>query len=353
MSDSEQNLRFADLPRIQVVAAIMLVGFAIYMVWDQIYWWGVREDYSFGYLVPLFAAYVIYDRSPVILSYLSRGHKPGDLPVIPDEKEAGFTKLFEWVALAGFVGAAGLYAVGGLLRAVTGPQNPASLAIAAGFGGVVLSTVFIFTKESADGKPLTLKRRLALTALFLFPALIWLISAPLVSVLETKIKVFLLTKVTIIVFWIVELLGYDIQREGNVLVLPEGKVGVEEACSGILSLMACLFAGSFLAAVFLNRFWKKVLLVLVAMCLAVFTNLCRSIFLTLWAYYNGSQSIDEPLILPLVGSVGTVHDVAGYCILGFTCLGLILLLPIFNYRLQDFDEDFEDEDTQQKAESLQ
>ena len=343
MSDSKQNLRFAELPRSQILAAIMLVGFAIYMIWDQIYWWGVRDDYSFGYLVPLFAAYVIYDRGSVIMSYLLLGHKPGDTPLPTKPSEAGATKLFEWIALAGFIGAAGLYAIGGLLRGVSGPQNPASLAIAAGFAGVMLCTVFIFTKESANGEPMPLKRRLALTALFLFPALIWLISAPLVSFMETKIKVFLLTKVTVVVFWIVDLLGYDIRREGNVLVLPEGQVGVEEACSGILSLMACLFTGSFLAAVFLNRFWKKVLLVIAAMCLAVLTNLCRSIFLTLWAYYNGSQSIDEPLVLPLVGSVGTVHDVAGYCILGFTCVGLLLLLPVFNYRLQDFDEDFEDE----------
>ncbi|MGJ8638213.1 MAG: exosortase/archaeosortase family protein [Opitutaceae bacterium] len=344
MTEPEQNFRFSDLPRIQIVAAFMLIGFAIYMIWDQIYWWGAREDYGFGYLVPLFCAYVIYDRAPVIMSYLKFGHKPGEAPEVPAASEAGVTSLFEWVAFAGFIGAAGLYGIGGLLRGVSGPQNPASLAIAAGFGGIMLCSVFIFTKETADGKPMPLKRRLALTALFLFPALIWLISAPLVSVLEKEIKVFLLTKVTIIVFFLLETLGFDIQREGNVLILPQGQVGVEEACSGILSLMACLFAGSFLAAVFLNRFWKKALLVFVAMCLAIFTNLCRSIFLTLWAYYNGSQAIDEPLVLPLIGGVGTVHDVAGYAILGFTCLGLIILLPIFNYRLKDFDEDFEDDE---------
>ena len=38
--------------------------------------------------------------------------------------------------------------------------------------------------------------------------------------------------------------------QGNVLALPTGNVGVEDACSGIRSLTGCLFAGSFLAAVF-------------------------------------------------------------------------------------------------------
>ena len=68
-----------------------------------------------------------------------------------------------------------------------------------------------------------------------------------------------------------DLLGYEIERRGNVLILPMGSVGVEEACSGIRSLTACLFAGSFLAAVFLDRFWKKFVLVGAAMVLAVIT----------------------------------------------------------------------------------
>lgn len=317
----------------------MLAGFAAFMVWDQFYWWGNRDDYSFGYLVPFFAAYVIFDRWPVIRSYLFVGDRPDAPHDSGAHKFNGASSLFEWVALAGFMGALGLYAIGALLRSVTGPQNPASLALAAGFAGITLCTIFIFTKQSADGKPLPLKKRLALTCLFLFPATIWLISAPLVSVLETKVNLFLLNKVTVVVFTLFDVLGYELTREGNVLILPEGQVGVEEACSGIRSLTACLFAGSFLASVFLNRFWKKVLLVMAAMIFAVLTNLVRSIFLTLWAYHNGSQAIDEQWNLPLLGEIGTVHDVTGMAILVFTCIGLMLLLPIFNFRLRDMDED--------------
>ncbi len=336
MSDTAQNFSFKNLPQTQIVASVMLMGFAAFMVWDQFYWWGNREDYSFGYLVPLFAAYVLYDRWPIIRSYLFTGRGPE--ASVTRTRSVGTATVFEWLALVGFVGAVGLYAIGALLRSVSGPQNPASLAIAAGFAGITLCTVFIFTRESADGQPMALKQRLLLAALFLFPAMIWMISAPLVSVLETKIKVFLLTKVTIVVFNLFDVLGYELEREGNVLILPEGQVGVEEACSGIRSLTACLFAGSFLASVFLDRFWKKVLLVGAAMIFAVMTNLLRSIFLTLWAYHNGSQAIDEHWVLPLFGDIGSVHDVTGFAILGLTCVGLICLLPIFNYKLKDFDE---------------
>ena len=294
MSDVAQPApNFKDLKKDQISASIMLAGFAIYMIWDQFYWWGEREDYSFGYLVPLFAMYVIYDRWAVIRSFLFRGLPPEIPANHTPETQRGLTQFLEWLAVAGFLGGVGLYAVGALLRSVTGPQNPASLAIAGGFAALSLSTIFIMTKETPSGRELPLKYRLTLTLLFLFPALIWLLSAPLVSVLETKIRVFLLTKVTIVVFNLFDFLGFELEREGNVLILPEGQVGVEEACSGIRSLTACLFAGSFLAAVFLNRFWKKVLLVAAAMCFAVLTNLLRSLFLTFWAYNNGAHSIDE------------------------------------------------------------
>jgi exosortase len=341
VSDSTQAFSFKNLARDQLVAIAMLLGFAVYTICDQFYWWGAREDYSFGYLVPLFAIYVLYDRWPVIRSYLLRGEAPEVVATPAAPVATVFTQLFEWLAYAVFLGGLSLFAIGALLRSVTGPQNPASLAIAAGFGGLLLSVIFIMTKERVDGQPLSLKSRLMLTGLFLFPALIWLISAPMVSVVETEIRVFLLTKVTIVVFNLFDIIGYAIEREGNVLLLPEGQVGVEEACSGIRSLTACLFAGSFLAAVFLNRFWKKVLLVAAAMCFAVLTNLIRSIFLTLWAYNYGSQAIDDHWVLPLVGDIGSVHDVTGLAILGFTCVGLILLLPIFNFSLKNFDESAE------------
>ncbi len=341
MSDSTQAFSFKNLARDQLVAIAMLLGFAIYTIWDQFYWWGAREDYSFGYLVPFFAIYVIYDRWPVIRSYLLRGEAPEVVTTPAAPGTTVFTQLFEWLAYAVFLGGLSLFAIGALLRSVTGPQNPASLAIAAGFGGLLLSVIFIMTKERVDGQPMSLRSRLMLTGLFLFPALIWLISAPMVSVVEKEIRVFLLTKVTIVVFNLFDIIGYAIEREGNVLLLPEGQVGVEEACSGIRSLTACLFAGSFLAAVFLNRFWKKVLLVAAAMGFAVLTNLIRSAFLTLWAYNYGSQAIDAHWVLPLVGDIGSVHDVTGFAILGFTCVGLILLLPIFNFSLKDFDESAE------------
>ena len=160
--------------------------------------------------------------------------------------------------------------------------------------------------------------RLRVTALFLFPALIWVLSAPLMSAVETAVSLFLLRKVVAVVFTLFSLLGYPLVQEGSILILPHGSVGVADACSGIRSLTACLFAGTFLAAVFFDRLWKKILLVGLAIVFAFFTNLLRSLFLTGWAYAYGSDAIE-----------GTLHDATGYAVLGLTCVGLFCLLPLF------------------------
>lgn len=335
MNPKTSSKSFKDLLPDQIAAACLLLGFATYTAWDQLFWWGNREDYSFGYLVPFFVGYVLFDRWPRIRGYLL-GTEP---PVGGQVSPPSLVRFLEGFSVVIFAASLLLFAVGALLRAATGPQNPASLAIAASLAGLTLSGVFLFGKKRADGQSLSLKQRLGLTALFIFPALIWLLSAPLVSVLETQIRIFLLDKVTFVVFGLFDFLGYEMERSGNVLILPDGQVGVEEACSGIRSLTACLFAGSFLAAVFLDQFWKKVLLVVAAMCFAVVTNLLRSLFLTYWAYHNGARAIDENWVLPLLGDIGSVHDVTGMLILGVTCVGLISLLPIFNYKLSDFDEE--------------
>jgi hypothetical protein len=61
-------------------------------------------------------------------------------------------------------------------------------------------------------------------------------------------------------------------------------------------------------------------------------------FLTLWAYHHGSEAIDAHWVLPILGDIGSVHDVTGMAILFLTCVGLLLLLPIFNYSLPNWDE---------------
>lgn len=337
MSQSTSTISLLSLPKSTLLAIVLLVALASFMVWDQSYWWESREDYSFGYLVPLFALYVLYDRKNAIVALIQGASSDSNLSTSGDfASDPKLNTIADLMACLVFLVGAGFYFIGGLLRAATMPQNPATLALSMGFALIFLSLSFIFSKKTLNGETVELRKRIRFMLMFLFPAFIWLISAPLVSVVETKIRVFLLTQVTIVVFSFFDFLGLAIERQGNILVLPKGVVGVEEACSGIRSLTACLFAGSFLAAVYLKPLWKKMTLISMALILAVLTNLFRSGFLTLWAYLYGAEAINDHWFLPVIGDIGSVHDVMGLAVLVLTTIGLLLLLPILNFDLNAY-----------------
>ncbi len=340
---------FKGLPSLFTYTLLLSVGFGAFVTWDQWYWCGRREDYSFGYLVPIFVAVVVWDRWPRILALLGSGTNPAKLDETggarKDAKELSLSfdwavsklyALMRWFIPTGFysgliLGLA-IFGLGAFYRAGAGPSHPGSLFIAVGAGMVVFALLYINLPDSEGawkeqtGQSLSpqavMNRRLTITALFWFPCFIWIISAPLVSFIENALSLFLLNKVITVVFFVFEMGGYALEQEGNTLILPTGRVGVEDACSGIRSLMGCLFAGTFLGAMFFKSVIKKVLLVVFAMGFAVITNLMRSIFLTAWAYTHGPDAIS-----------GFVHDAAGYFVLGLTSVMLLVLIPIMNIEI--------------------
>lgn len=308
-----------------LTALLLAAGFFAFVGWDQSHWWRAKEDYSFGWIVPAFVAFVIYDRWAKITEAVAACAAPGSA------RASGVARwLLGGLAGAALAGGALLFLLGAFYRAGAGSSQPGTLALTLGAAAIALPLIFFNAPETSAPAAAGFwgDARWKLVALFLFPALVWLVSAPMVSVIEQQLNLFLLHKVVSVVSFVFDLLGLPLEQQGNVLVLPDGgRVGVEEACSGIRSLTGCLFAGSFLAAVFLDRGWKKVLLVAVAMLLAFVTNLGRGLFLTAWAYRNGAGSIE-----------GTVHDAAGYAVLGLTVVGLLCLLPLFNLKLETDDE---------------
>lgn len=319
----------ASVPGQFRVALGLAAGFAAFVAWDQSHWWQRKEDYSFGWLVPLFTAYAVYDRWPQIRTRLAEAALAAPAP-------RGVRWTLNIVAGAGLVGGALFFLLGAFYRAGAGTSQPGTFALTAGMVAIVLPLVFfnvpVAAPEGASGAGaargwggLLAEPRFRVAALFIFPVCVWLISAPLVSAVESQISLFLLRKVVTVVAFVFDVLGYPVEQQGNVLMLPKGPVGVAEACSGIRSLTACLFAGSFLGAMFFDRFWKKVFLVVAAMFFAFVMNLARSLFLTGWAYAYGPEAIN-----------GTVHDTAGYAVLGLTCLGLLALVPLLNLKLERF-----------------
>lgn len=318
-------------------ALLVAVAFLSFIAWDQSHWWSAKDDYGFGWLVPAFVGFVIHDRWSRITAAAAACVAPGSPRVSGLTGGLLTTAAYTSLAFGGL-----MFLAGAFQRAGAGSSYPGTLAITLGGAGLLLPWLFLNTPDSPQplkGAKFSDDARVRLVAWFLFPVLVWMVSAPMVDAVERRLSLFLLMKVTSVVFFTFDLLGLQIEQQGNVLVLPTGSVGVAEACSGIRSLTACLFAGSFLASVFLDKLWKKITLVAMAMMFAVLTNLLRSLFLTSWAYNYGPEAIE-----------GNVHDIAGYAVLGLTVAGLLCMLPLFNLRFTFSDDDpLEDDEPEDGA----
>lgn len=310
--------------------ALLPAALAGIVVYDQWYLWSTKEDYTFGYAVPFFSLYVIYDRWPKIEAYFRDEPAPGERPA-----SGILNTLF---ALGAFFSLL-CYAGGGLSRAIGGPNILGTIFNTFGFCGVWTGCVWMLSEKSPSGAVRGGRERLGLLALFTFPILVWIVSGPFLYLVDSQIKFFLLEKVTVIDVKFLNLLGYDVSHEGNVLVLPGGDhVSMEDACSGIRSLSACVFGGAIISALFIEGRIRKILMLASSVVAAVGLNILRTSFLTLWAHDHGSQSID----MDFAGhspkspefSLGTVHDLAGYAAMGVTFLILALLVPVINFRLK-------------------
>jgi exosortase len=344
MSDAAPVHSGLKPPSAFLAALGLSAGFMAFVAWDQSHWWRVKEDYSFGWLVPLFVAYVVYDRWPKILTRLGEAETAPAGPV-------WVRWTLNTLAGLGLAGGALFFLLGAFYRAGAGTSQPGTFALTLGMIAIVLPLLYFNAPGSDVGRGLPptdgeggatgadvghearptglsalfADPRFRVAAVFIFPVLVWLISAPLVSAVESQVSLFLLRKVVTVVAFVFDMLGYPLEQQGNVLLLPKGSVGVADACSGIRSLTACLFAGSFLGATFFEVTWKKVALVVASMGFAFVMNLGRSLFLTAWAYAYGPEAIN-----------GTVHDTAGYAVLGLTCAGLLALVPVLNLKLESF-----------------
>ena len=237
------------------------------------YWWR-NQDYSVGMLVPPTALYLIWrDR-----------RRLAECVAGPAWWGLGLLVVAEIVRFAGVyfgVGSAARYA---LPAAVAG--TTALLAGSAVFGR--LRWVWVF-----------------LLLMVPLPARVHeMIAVPLQG-LATRSAVFGL-----------ELLGYFVVREGNVLRLEGGQaVAVAEACSGLRMLMAFVFVASALAFVVDRPRWQRVILVLASVPIAVLSNSIRVVVTSLFVYYSGSAALTKGF-----------HDAAGLAMMPLAIAGSFALL---------------------------
>jgi exosortase/archaeosortase family protein len=320
----------AGLPAETLGLGMLVLAMMGFATWDQWAIWSTKEDYTFGYLVPAFSLYVLWDRWPRLEQLLS-GQAPAG-----NDAPAWLRRL----ALALTLLCLFTFALGAAGRAVFGTGVVATLAVAFGLMGVMLGSGFLAVGAPDGAAPSGLARWEAL-GLLLFPAAIWIVSGPFLYLVDNQVKGPLLAFVTEFVAGVLRVTDHQILVRGNIIVFENGQqVGIADACSGIRSLSACVFVGAFLGSLwveggFPGALIRRILLIGCAALAAVVLNIGRNTYLSLYAAANGSAAIDKDFAglepgMEGFSALGTVHDLAGNVAMAGAFLILLALVPLVN-----------------------
>lgn len=256
-------------------AAIALPVAAIWSYWptltDLCAFWQSNPDYSVGQLVPLIAIYLVWaDRKAL-----------RDLPV-----------RVCWWGLAVMLGAQVIRFFGQFW--MYGSLERYSLVVTA--GGMVL---LLF------GYPIA--RRLIYVLVFC------LLMVPLPNRVHNELSLPLQNFASASSVFGLELLGYLVDRQGNVLSLGDKtSVAVAEACSGLRMLTAFVVVAATLAFVVRRSPWQKAVVVLSSVPVAVLANTLRLIVTVLLYDWAGSEVAER-----------FFHDFAGLSMMPFAIVILM------------------------------
>jgi len=139
-----------------------------------------------------------------------------------------------------------------------------------------------------------------------FPFLFAIIAVPWPFTFELQLTLDLSTLAAHATTIILQALGIVADRQGNVIILANEVLGVEEACSGIRSLQSSIMAGLFMGELYALRFWWRAVLCITGILVAYLLNILRMLLLSLFANAGGAASVAQ------------WHDPAGFAILLLT-----------------------------------
>lgn len=244
--------------------------------------WNVNAQYHYGWSVPFLSAYLLFERF---------SSQPALQP--PSLRWPVFLFMF-------------LCALPQLPLRVIGESNTdwrmISWAIGATAFGLTFSAFYLY-----GGRRWMLH--------FAFPILFLATGIPWPSSVENFFVQGMMRFNAQVAAEFVSICGVPALALGNVIQLPNGVLGVDEACSGIRSLQSTLMASLFLGELYRIKIFGRALLVAVGVGIAFFLNVVRTSFLTWQGAFNGIEATDQ------------WHDAAGFTILGgvLVCLFIIAM----------------------------
>jgi exosortase/archaeosortase family protein len=151
---------------------------------------------------------------------------------------------------------------------------------------------------------------------FSFPFFFLLLSVPWPTVPEQALIQSMMRAVTGVTVEALNWCGYFALQRGNLILLPSGVVGVDEACSGVRSLQSTLMAALFIGELSRLPWFKRLILLLSGLVIAFILNCLWAFSLSLFHIQGGNESLAQ------------WHDPAGYAILLISFALLLLVARI-------------------------
>ena len=158
-------------------------------------------------------------------------------------------------------------------------------------------------------------RGVAWTRVIAFPLLLLYAMVPLPYIIYYKVAFPLQLMSARLSAAILDVLGVNLARRGNILMLPSYQLEIVTACSGLRSLMSMVTLGLVLGAVGELSPARRIVLVASAVPVAVLANTFRLVVTALGAYVVSAAFAD-----------GFLHGLSGMVVFA---TGLVLLLSIY------------------------
>jgi exosortase len=261
--------------------------------------WTANEQYHFGWLVPLLAAYLVKVR-------FENCPPPGPVP------SRGLV-----------TGAVLLLAFAGVLIMPIREANLDWRLVEWWLVGVAIAASYVCFWQIGG---------ISWARHFSFPILFFLIAVPLPRNLEYPWMERLMYSNATVSAELLHWLGLDAQARGNLIQLPNCTLGVEEACSGIRSLQSTLMLSLFLGELLGLKWFWRLGLVGAGLGWALVTNIGRTVTLGLIGAQGGLPAVDA------------WHDRVGFAVLAL-CSATVIVTAWLIHRLTAGRLDFQSSGT--------
>ena len=160
----------------------------------------------------------------------------------------------------------------------------------------------------------------------LFPLLFFLVAIPWPLKRDLELTQWLQERVSSIIVDILLLMEHEARLQGTVIdVGVFGKIGVDQACSGINGLQASLVVTLFLGAYYRFGWINRIVLTLAGTLVALAFNLGRAFSLSFLKVKGKGHYLDDPLFSLADWSAPSVHDLAGWIETGLIFIAILLL----------------------------